>query len=238
MDVIEIRRRNVTMLVDQAGGPTKFGKVVERDQSQVSQWLGEKPIGRALARHIEKSIGKELGWLDRPQWEGPVASVNEPIRAYGVRVAENEADIDDPESVWIHNSDIRVSGGPGAFVPEFIQAEGKAVFQMYWFRSKGAKPQNVKRVRVSGSSMEPRIFDGDMVVIDTARREIEDGRVYVIYYGGLKVKRLFLSKPGEIRIASDNPDKVKFGDDFVSGEDLNHLYVIGRVIDVSGSGGL
>lgn len=72
MDVSEIRRTNVSALVAEAGGPTEFGKRIDRDQAQVSQWLSAtnpKPIGGRLARYIETRIGREAGWLDRPQWQ-------------------------------------------------------------------------------------------------------------------------------------------------------------------------
>lgn len=243
MDVYEIRKRNIKALVERAGGPTAFAKLVGREQPQVSQWLGEKAIGGKLARAIEQALGKDHGWLDTLQpLLGPKApllsAVREPIPAYGVRVAELEGDTDRDTDIWIENSDVQVHGGPGAYVPEFVQAEGKAVFQLYWFRSKGAKPENVKRVRVRGSSMEPLLYDGDMVVIDTARREVEDEKVYVLWYGGAKVKRLFRTSDGRLRIVSDNPDKDRYPDEFVSGDDLESVYIVGRVIDKSGSGGL
>jgi hypothetical protein len=72
MDVTTIRARNIAMLVEQRGGPTAFGKEIERDQVQVSQWtshLKPKPIGGRLARYIEEKLGHERGWLDRPQWQ-------------------------------------------------------------------------------------------------------------------------------------------------------------------------
>lgn len=71
MDVTTIRARNIAMLVEQHGGPTAFGREIERDQVQVSQWtshLKPKPIGGRLARYIEAKIGRDHGWLDRPHW--------------------------------------------------------------------------------------------------------------------------------------------------------------------------
>jgi hypothetical protein len=52
------------MLVAAAGGPTEFGKLVGREQVQVSQWLGGKNVGDRLARDIEEKLGKRTGWLD------------------------------------------------------------------------------------------------------------------------------------------------------------------------------
>lgn len=73
MDATTIRRLNITMLVEQSGGPTAFGERVERSQIQVSQWTSAtkpKPIGGNLARDLEKKLGYEPGWLDHPQWPG------------------------------------------------------------------------------------------------------------------------------------------------------------------------
>ena len=76
MDVTRTRALNIAMLVEQSGGPTAFGKLIDRDQVQVSQWTSAKkpkPIGGRLARYIEGRLGRERGWLDRPQWEAETA---------------------------------------------------------------------------------------------------------------------------------------------------------------------
>ena len=69
MDNKAVRARNIEHLVRTHMGPTAFGRLVDRDQVQVSQWLGGKPIGDRLARHIEDSLAKPTGWLDQPHWE-------------------------------------------------------------------------------------------------------------------------------------------------------------------------
>lgn len=69
MDNKLVRRRNIEALVSKAGGPTEFGRQIEREQVPVSQWLGGKNIGDKLARHVEAKLGKPVGWLDTPQWE-------------------------------------------------------------------------------------------------------------------------------------------------------------------------
>jgi hypothetical protein len=76
MDVTEIRRRNVSLLIEQSGGPTEFGRRIERDQAQVSQWTSAtnpKPIGGRLARHIESKVGQSDGWLDAPHFTADTA---------------------------------------------------------------------------------------------------------------------------------------------------------------------
>jgi hypothetical protein len=83
MDVTTTRRINVAALVEQAGGPTEFGRRIERDQAQVSQWTSPtspKPIGGRLARHIEAAMGYERGWLDVSHSEGATQSHSQVVR--------------------------------------------------------------------------------------------------------------------------------------------------------------
>lgn len=79
MDASRTRTLNIAMLVEQAGGPTMFGKLIDRDQVQVSQWMSAKkpkPIGGRLARYIEGKIGREAGWLDQPHWGGETIALS------------------------------------------------------------------------------------------------------------------------------------------------------------------
>lgn len=90
MDNKAVRKRNIEWLVGQHGGPTELGKLIERDQVQVSQWRGGKPIGDKLARHIETKLAKPKGWLDQPQWEpndsAAAASVSQAGRLDGATI--------------------------------------------------------------------------------------------------------------------------------------------------------
>lgn len=67
MTVTELRLINARYLSDQCGGITKFAERVSRTQGQVTHIIGKHPIkgiGHRLARHIEKSFSKPVGWLD------------------------------------------------------------------------------------------------------------------------------------------------------------------------------
>lgn len=63
----DIRRRNARLLADQCGGSAEFARRIERDDSYVSQLIGETParnIGARTARLIEQCFGLDEGWLD------------------------------------------------------------------------------------------------------------------------------------------------------------------------------
>ena len=88
--------------------------------------------------------------------------------------------------------------------------------------------------------MEPVLFDGDKVLFrlepDPKNVRIVDGAVYAISFcGDLKLKRLYRKADGSIIIRSDNP---RYPDETLSGEERDLLYILGRVINKSGDGGL
>jgi hypothetical protein len=84
--VDEIRRENLAVLRDEAGGVGKLAELIERGTAQVSQWLNgslnsktQKPRGMNddTARHIEVRCSKPKGWLDKAHGEpGQVSAGN------------------------------------------------------------------------------------------------------------------------------------------------------------------
>ncbi len=73
MLIDDIRRANLASLAKEAGGVGRLAERLERDQSQVSQWLNASknsatgtPRGMraGTCRFIEKKMGKPEGWLD------------------------------------------------------------------------------------------------------------------------------------------------------------------------------
>lgn len=88
----------------------------------------------------------------------------------------------------------------------------------------------------SGQSMEPRISDGDVLLVNRGEKEIQSGEVYVLGFPaeGIRAKRLHWMADGRLRVSSDNPDKAKYPDEFYSPEDSSHLNIIGRVVHRGG----
>ncbi|CCJ49412.1 MULTISPECIES: helix-turn-helix domain-containing protein [Bordetella] len=73
MLIDDIRRTNLALLAKEAGGVGRLAEHLEKDQSQVSQWLNASknsatgtPRGMrsATCRAIEEKMGKPPGWLD------------------------------------------------------------------------------------------------------------------------------------------------------------------------------
>lgn len=99
----------------------------------------------------------------------------------------------------------KISAG-GGLAPE-TTVELKIAFRKDWIQRHG-DPKNMSLIRVSGDSMEPTLWSGDMVLVDHSRNYISpQGGIYAIAIDdGIMIKRLQVIYPlKKIRIISDNP---------------------------------
>jgi len=193
---------------------------------------------RPLAEYFGVTVEQMRTVLPRPG-----TPPTEPVRAYKVRAIESEEDVDPEREVLVDEVDLLVSAGPGARMPEFIETRYRMTYQLSWFKQVGAKPEHVRVMRVTGDSMERTLFQGDRVAVNLAdNKTIADGKVYVLTTGGVepdvKIKRLFKTSDGRLRIVSDNTDKALYPDEILSAEEAANVHIVGRVIDRSGRGGL
>lgn len=123
---------------------------------------------------------------------------------------------------------------------ELIEEREPATYRLSWFQRERINPNNVKRFKVTGDSMEPFLYSGDSVLVNLAENDptrIVDGKVYAIRYGDeLRVKRLHRRLDGTLTLRSENP---AYKDEDVPPELAEeHITIIGRVRDKSGAGGL
>lgn len=227
----------------------------ELGENQLSRQTGvpQPTIHRILAGKVEdprdgtlRPLAEHFGvTVEQLRTQLPVASDHGPdhVRAYRVKASDGPDDIDPEREVAVAEVDVIVSAGPGARVPEFVETRYRMTYQLSWFRSMGAKPEHVRVMKVYGDSMERTLFHSDRVAVNLAdNRNIIDGRVYVFTTGGtdpdVKIKRLYKTSDGRLRIVSDNPDKSQYPDEFLTAEEAAGIHIIGRVIDKSGRGGL
>lgn len=88
--------------------------------------------------------------------------------------------------------------------------------------------------------MFPRIQTGNAILFDAADKRVVDSKVYALIYGTDnygRIKRLYRTRDG-LRIVSVSLDKERFPDEIVEAHKMEHVYIVRRVIDKSGSGGL
>jgi len=91
---------------------------------------------------------------------------------------DNESEVDGEKFFWAPMEPEEVNGGPTG--SDNHEERYEAPFRRSWLASEGVKPQDFAVMRVSGRSMEPALWDGNVVGIDKGKRRIIDGRIYVV----------------------------------------------------------
>ncbi len=157
-----------------------------------------------------------------------------PVRA----LAEGE----DPGDgyVQIPEYEVRFAAGNGrtALFDE-IDGTKPRTYRVEWFAAAGINPAHAKCFKVHGDSMEPMLFDGDSVLVNLAETEISNGKVYAIRYGDeLRIKRCYKRLDGGLVLRSDNPSFLPRDEEINPEIAAEHITILGRVRDKSGSGGL
>lgn len=172
-------------------------------------------------------------WPVTDKRQGPRA---QPFVRSMVRSFDGDDDIPD-DVVLVPESRITFAGGDGHVNYELIEDEEPATYRRSWFQKYGINPDHVKRFRVTGDSMEPLLYARDTILVNLDETQIIDGRLYALRYGDqLRVKYLSRRIDGTLVLRSVNP---AYKDEEISAELANeHITVIGRVRDRSGTGGL
>src|SRR5450830_1892467 len=80
---------------------------------------------------------------------------------------------------------------------------------------------------VNGASMEPRLHDGDQVLVDTTDTRFQDGAVYLINYAGVAIIKRMTLDFGRWHMSSDNTSRKQYQRQEY---DEQTCIVIGRII--------
>lgn len=135
------------------------------------------------------------------------------------------------------NVHLSAGNGNGEHLEVDLERANPQVFRAEWVRRERLKPGALASMYARGNSMEPRICDGDSLLVDTSQMTVLDGRVYAVWYSGeLRVKRLFKRVDGGLVIHSDNDRDYPRME--VPSDQMEHVRIIGRVVHVQGTGGL
>ena len=139
----------------------------------------------------------------------------------------------DDTRVWVDRWEYAFSAGNGMVQWEVRQKDALP-FRAALFDSIGCKPETCKLVMVRGDSMEPFLFDRDMMMLETTKTFIRDGRIYAIHFEDEPlVKQVFKQAGGALTLHSFNP---RYPDRLVGPDDMQSLAVAGEVVYRSGSG--
>ena len=148
-----------------------------------------------------------------------------------------ELDLDGAEYAHIPLHDAMLAAGDG------YSNHGEAVidqlaFRRDWLRWICITASDARLARVQGDSMQPSMWDGDMILIDTKSndpqvraRDAKDQRRSPVYAmidnGEARVKRVERPAHDMMMLISDNPD---YAPELRQGNDLANIKIIGKVV--------
>ncbi|MFT4015299.1 MAG: helix-turn-helix transcriptional regulator [Paracoccus sp. (in: a-proteobacteria)] len=130
--------------------------------------------------------------------------------------------------VQIPRYSVAASAGHGALVHE-EEGSGQYAFSRKFLERRDLKPDRLAVISVKGDSMEPELYDGDLILLNMAETVPRDSRIYAVRYNAdLFVKRVMELPGGRIQLLSSNPHYPPIT---VDAADLDGIQIIGRVVN-------
>ncbi|WP_459990178.1 XRE family transcriptional regulator [Methylosoma difficile] len=133
-----------------------------------------------------------------------------------------------PDYVEIAHYNVQAAAGSGA-IPISEELLQPLAFRRDWLVKRHLSPNDLVIVDVKGESMEPKLLNGDLVLVDKSQTDIASGKTFVLRMDGhILVKNLQLLPHGLVQVASFNTGYPAYQVD-LSDESLD-MAVIGRVV--------
>jgi phage repressor protein C with HTH and peptisase S24 domain len=227
----------------------KLGYIVGVSKSSVSQWesgMTKQLVGENLLK-VAKALKVSADWLytgkgdkhgfDKGHYRDSYIdsyAVREKLPSPDYKYVLGELELWDGKTPLRNDEvalpffkEVELAAGMGRH--EVIENHGmKLRFARSTLRNQGVIESNAACATVSGTSMEPLLRHGSAIGIDKGTTDIIDGEIYAIDHdGSLRVKYLYKTPGGGIRIRSENREE--YPDENLTHEQAKHVRVIGWI---------
>lgn len=183
----------------------------------VSKWIRTGEISRKNIPVVANVLGLSIDQL--------LGVTNIPGNFNFKRVVAN--DHGDQAFIQIPMVMLRLSAGVTGFQTEPDHSDATIGMRRSWIERTGFKPGNLIAIHVKGDSMEPSLYEGDIVILNTADTQPIDGQVFAVNYEGEAVVKRLSRDAGDWWLTSDNPDQRKHPRKVCRGD---ACLIIGRVV--------
>jgi phage repressor protein C with HTH and peptisase S24 domain len=118
----------------------------------------------------------------------------------------------DDDDIAIPLVELRLSAGVSGFAVDQNGEGPKGYIKVdqRFVASNRYDPTKLFALHVRGDSMEPKLSDGDTVIINTADIKPVDGVIFAVNYEGEAVIKRLVRDAGDWWLTSDNPDQRKY----------------------------
>ena len=140
----------------------------------------DRGIPAVLGYRDSETLGEMLG-CDPPELRHETVPKRRPMKPRPPRMP---AGLPGAPFVAAREVTVEVSAGAGAVAEEFVSETALWHWPENMIRHEaGAKPGNLRILRVRGNSMEPELRDGDRIVVEVSRRLLATGGTFVLWDG-------------------------------------------------------
>lgn len=152
------------------GNYSEFARAVGVAQASLARWVkGEADPSRTNLIKIAEAANVSLEWL---------ALGTQTISPKENEIANQDSFLDDFELIPYYS--IRASAGYGAFNDGSAEPSRYLAFTREWLNRKRLNVKDLVMISAVGDSMEPNIYDGDILLVDMSNKTPRDGRIYII----------------------------------------------------------
>ena len=251
MDTITLRRKNLRTAINAAlekqgfKSDVAFCEHYDLNPSHVSQLMnGHGSFGERAARNLEKKVGWNEGLLDKPilDLEKNKEALKEsngsckgdihfaPVEFRSADTKGRSGNVRIP----IYK-DVKASCGSG--IENFLEdASDYLEIDPVLLKLMGVQinPSHLKIIYSAEYSMYPTVAPDSPLFVDVSDKDpnnLKNGNVYVFTHNHeLRMKRVFVSYgSNSVKLTSDNPDKNRYPDEFITNEQLNEINFVGRL---------
>ncbi|THA10462.1 LexA family transcriptional regulator [Rodentibacter pneumotropicus] len=201
---------------------SEFARAVGVAQASLARWVkGEADPSRMNLIKIADASGVSLEWLALGvgDMEGKAPQQIKPDVNLLASNDETFVEIEDCREV-------RLSAGGGAFNNDYQETCTTKV-ERAWLQARRLKAKDCAMFLVSGDSMHPTLRDGEEIIVDRSKRQLQEGKIFVLNHAGaMLVKKVQFTYEG-VELLSDNnayrPIKI-------TSEEADTLIVIGQLV--------
>lgn len=202
-----------TQVLQRIGGISEFVRRSGRSRATIDRWANAQTPPSLLDLIEIARIGEvSLEWLIEGAGEPEIVSNS-----------SKEAEV-----VQIPILDAAAAAGCAVENYQDEHVVGYLPFACSELRAMGVDPKNARALRLRGDSMVPTAMDGRLALMDVSRRELVDGKVYVLRApDGLRAKRIHRRMDGRVVLVSDNREH--YEPEVLSQAEAERMTVIGRL---------
>jgi len=210
----------------------ELARALNQSSQTVKNWES-RGISRAGMLKAQAELGCSATWLETG---AGAMTIDTSVAPAGPSIFElvpgavpvHTSGPDDPTMTQIMKVRLRVQAGITGFQvePEHYEGETQGV-PTRWVLQEGLRRDALLAIVVRGESMEPSLYDGDTIVVNTADKNLVSGMVYVVNYEGEAIVKRMLRDAGQWWLTSDNSDQRKYHRQLCKAAEC---IVIGRVV--------